>query len=133
MKQFSASALKGHTRQGDPLPKPGSRLRQIYDLFYEYRGRAIPRAEALRICAGKMSYLAAELLKLTDIYGCDIRKFERRGPETTTATSCLGNEYQTPRWRRDYVLVGEWCGKAYLDYTKPADLHPQHSRPAPGA
>lgn len=68
------------------LPKPGSRVRKLYNELFAHRGKVITLSN--------YKALASEITALKDYYGCDIRNFGRGR----------------------YSLVGEWVGKNYVDY-----------------
>lgn len=90
MKCASAADVKGHNcnRFKTSLPKAGTKLREVYDLFQANKGI---------ILDGTLKELGVEhggVLPLIDYYGLDI--------------SHLGH--------RKWCLVGEWFGSTYIDY-----------------
>jgi hypothetical protein len=82
-----ASEIKKQSRrQINSVPREGSRLRALYDLFHENRGRVIHFAAS----TGN----GRPICDLIEYYGLDIRRIAR----------C--------KW----VLAGEWFGLHYRDY-----------------
>jgi hypothetical protein len=80
----AASALHPQwSRIVNKVPTPGSKIRLLYDLFQENKGKFI-----------RVSGQYDSISCLRDFYGLDIRTFQRG----------------------QYCLVGEWFGKAYIDY-----------------
>lgn len=70
------------------IPRAGTRLRAVYDLFQANKGSTI------RLPPERRGRTADIRRQLTDYYGLDIRKVTRS----------------------QYILVGEWFGKVYVDY-----------------
>ena len=73
-------------------PRPGTKIREIYDLFWANRGRPIKW-----IGCNQTEYMhhSSRLEYLKSSYGLDIRRL-RNGT---------------------WILAGEWVGKGYVDYT----------------
>jgi hypothetical protein len=92
MHTTSAAQMKG-TKRGvkfnNGKPREGSRMRELYDLFYNNKGKIVDFCATDTNGASRLSYL-------TDIYGLDIRRIRKN------------------KW----CLVGEWFGKVYVDYTQ---------------
>ncbi len=88
MRGATVTQLKGGRRRAvlKTRPDPDSHLGEVYDLLFASKGEAISLSGVL----GSQRAIA----DLTDYYGLDIRRVGR----------CL------------YVLAGEWCGRAYIDY-----------------
>jgi len=101
MKTMSAAAAKGHfaSNYTQLTPRPGTKLRVIYDTFMANKGVPVTfdRDMLYRHRDGK--YISAALNQLTDIYGLDIRRVSRNYRSSST-----------------YMLVGEWFGITYIDY-----------------
>lgn len=92
MKQTSAARSKGtktnHAAQ--LVPAPGTKLREMWDLFQSHRGLVVKRV------ISQWDY--ARLSSLRDVYGLDIRLIRRR----------------------HWCLVGEWLEDGtYVDYVAP--------------
>jgi hypothetical protein len=85
----SAAAAKGHLRGRtlNVVPRDGTRIRAVYDLFYANKGKIID------FCTTNKK-LAWCLTPLADTYGLDIR--------------CIR--------KNKWCLVGEWFGRVYVDY-----------------
>ena len=97
MRTVSVSCIKG-IYTFDKLqqkPRQGSRLRAIYDVFVENKGKPIEMPAGLD--KGNMA-------QLTDYYGLDIRHIQRGFHRNGINRPSL------------YVLAGEWFGKTYIDY-----------------
>ena len=92
-KVFTAGAIKGASQHlKRDIPKEGSKIREMYDLFYSNRGKIID----ITIDSGgynRKSYLE-------NSYGLDIRRISKE------------------KW----ILVGEWDGKVYIDYVVNKDI-----------
>lgn len=88
MRTMSVAEMKGTGRPQGDRPREGSKLRQIYDMFYPPLTVVDSRVIEALAPGGRW------LMALTDYYGLDIR---RRG-------------------KHQYWLVGEWFGSVYLDY-----------------
>jgi hypothetical protein len=87
MRTTPASELKKQTRRRiNSIPREGSRIRALYDLFHTNKGQVIDFAAS----TGNGRPMA----DLIEYYGLDIRRVARG------------------RW----VLAGEWFGRVYLDY-----------------
>lgn len=87
MRLPSASELKKQTRrQINPIPREGSKIRAIYDLFHSNKGRVIDFAAS--------TDNGRPMFALIEYYGLDIRRVAPR------------------KW----VLAGEWFGSEYRDY-----------------
>src|SRR6266404_2959165 len=90
-KIFTAGAMKGISQHNKrDLPREGSKIRELYDLFMANKGKII--AISLNLNGDTSSNRRKEYLQ--DSYGLDIRKV------------CNG------KW----ILAGEWDGKVYIDY-----------------
>lgn len=87
----SASRAKedGKSRIQNSVPRPGTILRELWDLLHVYR------AESVEISSKRFN--GGNLMLLRDFYGLDIRKVTKGRP---------------PK----YMLVGEWIGSRYVDY-----------------
>lgn len=109
---LSAAELKrgkfGYVRQD--MPKEGTRLRLLFDLFWRYKGHPVPD-DAFRAIIG----LAGTCFKLEALrnYGLDIRAFPMK-----TRGTLIGQEGSHGN-KRCYVLVGVWEGSKYLDFVAP--------------
>lgn len=90
MHMSSAAQLKGVKVYVSDKPRAGSRIRRIYDLFYDNKGKVVD------FCTTRNPDTLC-LAPLIDTYGLDIRRIKKN------------------KW----CLVGEWFGKVYVDYTKP--------------
>lgn len=86
MRCESVASIKGNSHFQNPKPREGTRLREVYDLFYLNKGLPVEFFHS-----GKDN---SSLIKLIDFYGLDIR--------------CIS--------RGKWVLAGEWFGKVYVDY-----------------
>jgi|SRR5882724_8899568 len=75
------------------IPREGTHLREVYDLFQSSKGVPIEWSPGNR---GKY------IMDLTDFYGLDIRRLQ-------SGNSRSGRKSQ-------YVLAGEWIGRVYIDY-----------------
>lgn len=94
MRTTSAAWIKGKSRGLQVLqkiPRPGTRLREIYDLFYDNRG--IPVHFSTSHKDPKMNN-GTNLIQLRDLYGMDIRRLKKN----------------------TYILAGEWFDTEYKDY-----------------
>jgi hypothetical protein len=90
MHMKTAGQLKGITKKElSDKPREGSRVREVYDLFYDNKGKVVD------FCTTDHRNMC--LNTLIDTYGLDIRRIKKN------------------KW----CLVGEWFGKVYVDYTKP--------------
>lgn len=84
-------------KQLRPEPRPGTRLRELYDLLQSHKGKPVPV-----FGFGSRSVLQPALNQLRDFYGLDIR--------LTKGVRKHGNRIP------EFTLVGEWFGKVYIDY-----------------
>ena len=97
--------IKGRSSAKLDLPTEGTIKRFVYDYLYEKRGEEIPLEDyealyALARGGNKSSSSMKNILdELRNYWGCDIRA---DGLKRIT-------------------LIGEWCGRVYLDYTGPAE------------
>jgi hypothetical protein len=98
MRTESAACAKRAGKVNQRVPRPGTRLRELYDLFHVYRGE--PRPFILTRC----DRILMEQLSL--FYGLDIRNL---GP---TKNQIPGSGRGPSIW----VLAGEWFGRHYVDY-----------------
>jgi hypothetical protein len=88
MRTASASSLKRDSDKRQALPREGTRLRFLYDLFQSNRGKIVSFSLAR---AGK------DVASLVDFYGLDIRTIGKR--RWLLAGEWQGKEYV------DYVLA----------------------------
>lgn len=99
MRTVSAhSATHKGKRPLQKVPRIGTKLREIYELFQMNKGVVIEAPLTVL-------YNQAYITYLTDFYGLDIRR--------------IGNiEYNGHRGRRagKWILAGEWFGSEYVDY-----------------
>jgi hypothetical protein len=91
---LSAAEIKhpDRTTNSQLIPKEGTKIRKIYDLLMENRGRWVnvsPSSFGIKL-TGQMGGISEVLMNR---YGLDIRK-----------------DYG--KW----LLAGEWFGKVYIDY-----------------
>lgn len=96
MRCQTAAKSKSKNQKGAPLqsvPREGTRLRAVYDLFQAQRGLPVEYQH------GQGERLFAQL---TDFYGLDIRRL-RNGSSRVGRIST-------------YILAGEWFGRVYVDY-----------------
>lgn len=94
----SQAKMIGGSRRSAPLksiPRDGSRLRFVYDLFQANKGKVIEFQPSL---IGDPRIVA----QLQDFYGLDIRRV-RNGSSRVGRIST-------------WVLAGEWFGRVYVDY-----------------
>jgi len=91
---LSAATLKGRrVKLRQDVPRPGTRVRAVYDLFKAARGQ--PLTGSLMALSGTGRGAAYALIEtLRNCYGLDIRRLHNR------------------RW----VLAGEWDGRVYIDH-----------------
>lgn len=91
MRVASVSVIKGRRRSKNQTePSEGSFIRTVYDTLQENKGIAVK----LEVGNYSRATLCAAIGQLQDFYGLDIRWFQGK-----------------------YVLVGEWVGMTYVDYT----------------
>lgn len=94
MRTLSAEAIKAMARGRKPRghaqdrPTEGTYIRGVYDQLMANRGSCVS------LTIGKKHKGVIEVLRST--YGLDVRAV-RSG-------------------HRGYILVGEWCGRVYVDY-----------------
>ena len=101
IKRRAFNRTQPHTR--DPLPKPGSDLRALYDLLRSVAPHGIvPRPEDRT--QADLYRMKVEALRTA--YLCDIRTIYERGPQPTRGRPRIVG------WR----LVGEYVGKDYIAY-----------------
>ena len=110
MRQLSAGMMKAGSPTYRSIPDPGTKVRFVYDFLYEHRGRIVPKVE-MRALADlvqsqsnlreRTGSLGSIINNLRDYWGCDIRSI--RGGQLA------------------YCFAGEWCGRVYVDYTRPAE------------
>lgn len=94
MRSQSVGNIKNKTcSHSQPIPREGSKIREVYDLFYANKGVAIE---------WHFSGSNRLILDLQDYYGLDIRNLQKGSPRTGRPS----------KW----VLAGEWFGKTYVDY-----------------
>ncbi len=107
MKFLSVSNIKQHRRpSGLSRPDPEALIGRVYDLLMATKGQPV---DVTRIMTVTSTRLTVIIRYLEDFYGLDIRSIPIEKTE-----KCLGKR------RRAYIVVGEWCGRVYLDYTKAA-------------
>jgi hypothetical protein len=85
---------KGSKGRTQNIPREGSKIREIYDLFQASKGVTI-----------EWSYKAGGkrlMQDLKDYYGLDIRRIQSGSSKTGRKSL--------------YVLAGEWFGSEYVDY-----------------
>lgn len=104
MRACSAAMIKGGSGAKLDLPTEGTPKRFVYDYLYEKRGLPLSDEDAEALYAlirspSGHSALKNIITELQDYWGCDIKTLGKK------------------RW----MLVGEWCGRVYLDYTGPAE------------
>lgn len=93
---YAATHKGGQTLQ--KIPRPGTRLRELYDLFQMNKGIVIEEPLTMR-------YNYNYFITLIDFYGLDIRKIGEVQHKNKRGM-------RTGRW----VLAGEWFGADYVDY-----------------
>lgn len=98
MRTESAACAKRAGKVNQRAPRPGTRLRELYDLFHVYRGEPRP------FIFGDKDRFKIEQLR--DFYGLDILVL---GHEKRTLP---GAGHGPGIW----VLAGEWFGRHYVDY-----------------
>lgn len=105
MRTASAGSIKGKSKLKNRIPKKGSCVRRLYDVFQSNKATAITPYCIMRefypddkIGPRLANRWIRSLNDLTDYYGLDIRQY---GP----------NKYPKQYW-----LVGEWFGSIYIDY-----------------
>ncbi len=86
MKTLSVATIKGIYRYRSKEPKEGSKLRELYDLFMNNKGKIIK----IKLSRNRPS----EIEQLRNTYDMDIRSLKRGY----------------------WCFVGEWFGKVYIDY-----------------
>ena len=91
---YAATHKGGQTLQ--KIPRPGTKLRELYDLFQMNKGIVIEEPLTMR-------YNYTYFIFLRDFYGLDIRKI---------GEVHKGRGRGTGRW----ILAGEWFGANYVDY-----------------
>jgi hypothetical protein len=91
VKLRSAADIKYHREHHHQLPRPGSRLATLYDLFFAHKGEVV---DVRLIEFPNVTKRAHCILRLRDVYGLDIRMVRQF----------------------HFMLVGEWCDNVYLDY-----------------
>jgi hypothetical protein len=89
---YSVATIKRYRKPSGRVPREGTKIRAVYDLFYANKGKLVPfnSSRNAHYC----------LIQLTDIYGLDIRRIRK-------CTFCL---------------VGEWFGRVYVDYTQQENI-----------
>jgi hypothetical protein len=99
---LSAASLKtksGHGYNLQKAPRPGTSLRQLYDVFNICKGEPIPIECYFR----DKRQIGGSLEKLRSFYGMDIRNW-KRGSRTRPGL---------------YILVSAWNGAEYEEYLSP--------------
>lgn len=86
MKILSVAVIKSGKDYRSKEPKEGSKLRELYDLFMNNKGKIIK----IKLSRNRRS----EIDQLRNIYGMDVRLLK------------IGH----------WCFVGEWVGKVYIDY-----------------
>lgn len=98
-RMLTIEELKGRRKPlKNLLPAEGTFTRSLYDLFFKHRGHVIPSDEKWALFGDTPVKRRCMLIgrykdALRDRYGCDIR---------------------------NNMLVGEWHGRVYIDYTNAA-------------
>lgn len=112
MRTASAHSLKSRTAPPTPrAPRPGTRLRRLYDTLQTARGLPVPMDwRALGFTRVRTAYTSLKYLQ--DFYGLDVRCVQR-GAGTSRYRK---GEPGTPGY---WVLAGEWIGPTYHDYIAP--------------
>lgn len=88
MRTLSVTDIKSRkTIMNQQMPRDGTKLRQVYDLFQRNKGNTIEFAVTRQTIARQIS-------DLRDYYGLDIIRIGK----------C------------QWVLAGEWFGRVYIDY-----------------
>lgn len=96
----TASQIKGARRAPvQPLPREGTRTRQVYDLLQANKGRPVD-------VGVRGTKLGSIIRNLEDFYGLDIRWLQNGSSRTGRQTF--------------YMLAGEWFGRVYIDYVAEA-------------
>jgi hypothetical protein len=85
-------------------PRAGTKIRSLYDLLMQSKGKAITLDYHLYGHPASMGYL---LECLRNSYGLDIRRIPGSGSGRRGSPGMMPNQY---------ILVGEWIGKVYIDY-----------------
>jgi len=105
MRTASAAALKHRANPPAPrAPRPGTRLRRLYDVLQASRGLPC-RLDAAALGYPRRTDLGSDMRALTDFYGLDIRLLHHNGHPD-------GRGRAPGTW----VLAGEYIGPAYRDY-----------------
>jgi len=100
MRFDSVYDLKAKYKAGrqQKMPKPGTKIRRLWDLLQMYKGEVIELPLSTEYNTG--------ITYLIDFYGLDIRKLEdRQHKGRRGGSSCA-------KW----ILAGEWFGSEYVDY-----------------
>lgn len=96
----TASQIKGvRCAPVQPLPREGTRTRQVYDLLQANKGRPVD-------VGMRGPKLSSTIRNLEDFYGLDIRWLQNGSSRTGRQTL--------------YMLAGEWFGRVYIDYVAEA-------------
>lgn len=105
-KQESVARIKRRGRSTGAWrlePKPGTKLRALYDLFQSNKGKPIDVVDLTKVVGNQTGPMIANL---KDYYGMDIRS--TGDGRTRLVKRNLSRAAQT--------FVGEWVGKIYIDY-----------------
>ena len=102
MRIQSANASKGKKNCAalQKVPREGTKIRELYDLFQAHKGVMFMHDNLTEI------YPANCIGQLTDYYGLDIRNLGAL-PNDTPGTGRGGSKW---------ILAGEWFGSKYIDY-----------------
>jgi hypothetical protein len=95
MRMPSASSMTGRGKKRQQLPRPGTKIREVYDLLVDNAGECVTIDPRI---------ISVSTPQLTDFYGLDIRRV-RNGNKRTGTKSV-------------YILVGMWNGRDYTDFSR---------------
>lgn len=96
MRTESVDSMKKHNKPRRNIPREGSKIRKMYDLFMTNKG------VILELTMRTKDPNNTRITQLIDFYGLDIR----------CLSNSKGSKIKTSKW----VLAGEWFGKVYVDY-----------------
>jgi hypothetical protein len=97
----TVSQAKGkQTCPGQVMPRPGTRIRNVYDILFAAPGQLI-EAKYQDFGFKGPGELSVAIEYLRNFYGLDIRLFGRRGRGVTGSVM---------------LLAGEWRGRDYCDF-----------------
>ena len=101
---YSARSKTGTHPNTRGIPRPGTRIRAIYDLLMENKGKWI-KVDSNKFQSVQAAWTSMTYLK--NFYGLDI---VGRGQ---------GRGHKYGEW----LLAGEWFGKVYIDYVVNPDVN----------